>query len=100
MDPCPVKTILVELQIFSPVDDKVGPEIAHHSGDLPVHGREVEDVGGEEVDELVPVGHPSRDWRLLIGEEKVPEAGIAIMLKGIVVGVAVAKVMELHELVG
>merc|ERR1719237_1466929 len=29
----------------------------------------------------------------------VPEAGIAIMLKGIV-GVAVAKVMELHELVG
>ena len=83
----------------SPVDDKVCPEVAHHSGDLPVHGGEVEDAGGEEVDELVAVGHPSRDRRLLVGEEEVPEAGLPVMLKWIVVRVAVAKVVELHELV-
>lgn len=83
----------------SPMDNKVGPKIAHHSGDLPVHGREVEDAGGEEVDELVPVGHPSRDRRLLVGEEEIPEAWVAIMLKWVVVRVAVAKVVELHELI-
>ena len=45
------------------------------------------------------MGHPSGDWRLLVGEEEVPEAGVAVMLKRIVVGVALAEVVELHELV-
>ena len=56
------------------MDDKVGPKIAHNSCNLPVHGGEVKHVGGEEVDELVPVGHPSRDRRLFVGEEEIPEA--------------------------
>ena len=39
--------------LHSPMDDKVGPKIAHNSCNLPVHGGEVERVGGEEVLEMI-----------------------------------------------
>ena len=56
-----------------PVNDKVGPEVAHNPGDLPVVIVEVEDSGGEEVEELVTVSHPPGYRGLLGGEEEVPE---------------------------
>jgi len=48
-----------------PIDDKVGPEVDHLPGEVPVLLAEVEDPGGEEVEELVTVGHSAGDGRLL-----------------------------------
>ena len=56
-----------------PVNDKVGPEVAHNPGDLPVVIVEVEDSGREEVEELIPVCDPPRDGWLGGGEEEVPQ---------------------------
>ena len=59
--------------VLLPVNDKVSPEVAHNPGDLPVVIIEVEDSGGEEVEELVPVSDPPGYGRLGGGEEEVPQ---------------------------
>ena len=103
-----------------PVNDEVGPQVADHPGDLPVKEGEVEDAGGEQVNQLVSVGHTPRDpkvesfknqmqkegtpWNRIsrdaAREEEVPETWSSVVLERVEVGLGVAKVVELHELVG
>ena len=65
----------------SPVNDEVRPEVAHDPGHLPVVVPEVEDPGGEEVEELVAVGDAARDGRLRAREQEVPQRVRAVILE-------------------
>ena len=84
----------------SPVDDKVRPEVAHDPGHLPVVVPEVEDPGGEEVEELVAVGDAARDGRLRAREQEVPQRVRAVILKRVEVVLRTRQGVKLHELVG
>ena len=103
-----------------PVNDEVGPQVADHPGDLPVEEGEVEDAGREQVDQLVSMGHAPKDQKVesfknqmekegtpwdrisrdAAREEEVPETWSSVVLERVEVGLGVAKVVELHELVG
>ena len=84
----------------SPVNDKVRPEVAHDPGHLPVVVPEVEDPGGEEVEELVAVGDAARDGRLRAREQEVPQRVRAVILERVEVVLRARQGVELHELVG
>ena len=110
------------IDVKVPVNDEVGPQVADHPGDLPVEEGEVEDAGREQVDQLVtmsnaPVDHVigifenvlsdisinipwNRISRNATREEKVPKTWSSVVLERVEVGLGVAKVVELHELVG
>ena len=49
--------------VFSdiPVNDKVGPQVGDHPGNLPVEESEVKDARREQIDQLVTMGHPSEN---------------------------------------
>ena len=85
--------------LLLPVNDKVGPEVAHNSGDLPVVIAEVEDSGGEEVEELVTVSHPPGNGRLGGGEEEVPQRVSSVVFKGVEIVDRPRQGAELHKLV-
>ena len=109
-----------EKAVFSdiPVDDKVGPQVGDHPGNLPVEESEVKDARREQIDQLVTMGHSSeniclvsfqtrvrnRPWDWISGnapwKEEVPQAWSSIVLKGVEVGFGISEVVELHELVG
>jgi len=55
----------INFLIHVPVDDEVGPEVDHLPGEVPVLLAEVEDPGGEEVQQLIAVGHAPGDGGLL-----------------------------------
>ena len=42
-----------------PVNDEVGPQVADHPGDLPVEEGQVKHSRGEQIDQLVTMGHSS-----------------------------------------
>ena len=65
----------------SAVNDKVSPEVAHNSGDLPVVIIKVEDSSGEEVEELVTVSDAPGNGRLGRGEEEVPQGVSSVIFK-------------------
>ena len=110
------------IDVKVPVNDEVGPQVADHPGDLPVEEGEVEDAGGEQVDQLVTMGHAPVDdvigifenvlsdisinipWNRIsrdaAREKEVPETWSSVVLERVEVGLGVAKVVELHELVG
>ena len=49
------------MSVHVPMNDKVGPQVADHPGNLPVKESEVKDARREQIDQLVSMGHSSEN---------------------------------------
>ena len=49
------------MSVHVPMNDEVGPQVADHSGNLPVKESEVKDARREQIDQLVTMGHSSEN---------------------------------------
>ena len=82
-----------------PIDDKVGPEVAHDSGNFPIFIAEVEHSSGEKVEKLIAVSNTTRDGRLLAWEQEVPQRCISTVFKRIKIILSSGNLIELHKLI-
>ena len=86
--------------MFSPIDDKVSPQVAHDPGNFPFFIIKVEHSSREEIDQFITMCHSTWDgWLVFPREKEVPQGGISIMLKRVEVILSSSKLIELHELI-